>query len=261
MNGAPLPSSTAIPHDWSCPASTVTSRPPSGWWISKSRDSIAHRHIGHDAGGPSAARSKRHPASMFPRPSRHWPPARLPSPGWHGPSAAASRASKYKSTTAPGIAPIWPPSTPPIPGVNGPTVGPLFPATQTLRVRATDTSGATQTDQRRPPMPDGSTGRHSRTVVFGESTAEISETNPRRCATRTPLIRRHEPGSMRRPVIDDRELDERPRPASTVVRTGPGETSRQALRSAVAAPPGVVRPACCEGSPHGSWHGEMVRGQ
>ncbi len=38
------------------------------------------------------------------------------------------------------------------------------PGTHTLRVRATDTSGATQTDQRRPPMPDGSTGRHSRTV-------------------------------------------------------------------------------------------------
>ncbi|NKY46823.1 molybdopterin-dependent oxidoreductase [Nocardia cerradoensis] len=38
------------------------------------------------------------------------------------------------------------------------------PGTHTLRVRATDTTGTTQPAQRRPPMPDGATGRHSRTV-------------------------------------------------------------------------------------------------
>ncbi|MGW4282588.1 DUF6011 domain-containing protein [Nocardia sp. NPDC004750] len=39
------------------------------------------------------------------------------------------------------------------------------PGTHTLRVRATDT---TQPAQRRPPMPDGATGRHSRTSACGE---------------------------------------------------------------------------------------------
>lgn len=38
------------------------------------------------------------------------------------------------------------------------------PGTHTLHVRATDTTGATQTEQRRPPVPDGATGWHSRTV-------------------------------------------------------------------------------------------------
>lgn len=38
------------------------------------------------------------------------------------------------------------------------------PGTHTLRVRATDTTGTTQPAQRRPPMPDGATGWHSRTV-------------------------------------------------------------------------------------------------
>ncbi|MBF6143769.1 molybdopterin-dependent oxidoreductase [Nocardia nova] len=38
------------------------------------------------------------------------------------------------------------------------------PGTHTLHVRATDTTGTTQPAQRRPPMPDGATGWHSRTV-------------------------------------------------------------------------------------------------
>lgn len=39
------------------------------------------------------------------------------------------------------------------------------PGPHTLRVRATDRTGATQTDQRTPPFPDGSTGWHSRVIT------------------------------------------------------------------------------------------------
>ncbi|MFI6217262.1 molybdopterin-dependent oxidoreductase [Nocardia brasiliensis] len=41
------------------------------------------------------------------------------------------------------------------------------PGTHTLRVRATDRAGLTQTDHRAPPFPDGSTGWHSRVVTVG----------------------------------------------------------------------------------------------
>ncbi|AFU03204.1 molybdopterin-dependent oxidoreductase [Nocardia brasiliensis] len=41
------------------------------------------------------------------------------------------------------------------------------PGTHTLRVRATDRAGNTQTDHRAPPFPDGSTGWHSRVVTVG----------------------------------------------------------------------------------------------
>ncbi|WP_433575121.1 molybdopterin-dependent oxidoreductase [Nocardia brasiliensis] len=41
------------------------------------------------------------------------------------------------------------------------------PGTHTLRVRATDRAGITQTDHRAPPFPDGSTGWHSRVVTVG----------------------------------------------------------------------------------------------
>lgn len=40
-----------------------------------------------------------------------------------------------------------------------------MPGRHTLQVRATDSTGATQTEQRRPPVPDGSTGWDSRTVI------------------------------------------------------------------------------------------------
>jgi hypothetical protein len=35
------------------------------------------------------------------------------------------------------------------------------PGTHQLRVRATDTTGATQTEQQAPPAPDGATGWHT----------------------------------------------------------------------------------------------------
>jgi sulfite oxidase len=39
------------------------------------------------------------------------------------------------------------------------------PGTHTLHVRATDKSGSTQTEQRTPPFPDGSTGWHNRVIT------------------------------------------------------------------------------------------------
>jgi hypothetical protein len=41
---------------------------------------------------------------------------------------------------------------------------PAEPGEHRLRVRATDATGATQTEERRPPAPDGSTGWHTRSV-------------------------------------------------------------------------------------------------
>lgn len=41
------------------------------------------------------------------------------------------------------------------------------PGTHTLEVRATDGEGRVQDEQRRPPIPDGATGWHSRTVTVG----------------------------------------------------------------------------------------------
>ncbi|MFI6045042.1 molybdopterin-dependent oxidoreductase [Nocardia sp. NPDC051321] len=42
---------------------------------------------------------------------------------------------------------------------------PATPGPHTLRVRATDRTGTTQTDHRTPPFPDGSTGWHSRVIT------------------------------------------------------------------------------------------------
>ena len=81
-----------------------------------------------------------------------------------GPGGASPR-SRCRSTTAPwrrGHARRRCCRT--TPGASGWCTGTPPPGTHTLRVRATDGTGETQTEDQAPPEPDGATGWHTRRV-------------------------------------------------------------------------------------------------
>ena len=117
------------------------------------------RRTGPSSAGPSAPRSRPSRVSTCPATARRSPRVPSHSAGSPGPSTAASSRCRSASTTGRGSSPDSVRRTRTTPGGCGASRGrPTGPARTRITARATDNTGAVQTQDQASPAPDGATG-------------------------------------------------------------------------------------------------------